>query len=281
MPELVRVQAHLSGSVGRAELQNAYDQIHGDYDEFWLTRAAAPIHALMDHVELTGHEEVLEAGCGTGYATALLAARAQHVTAVDLSLGMIDQARQRLSFEAGQRVSFVQGDALESLRGSKGLDLVFSSWVLGYIELTPCFTAARDSLKRRGVLAFVVHRQNSPTRELEIFRDLAVADPSVLKQSVHFDFPDDVTHVRRLLEQTGFSVEHLWEGTASFEYDTAQEALEHLLKSGAGTAYYEAVDPTRRDALEQAFIHELSERTRDRGTVNVDHDYIACIAAVS
>ena len=112
VPELVRVQAHLSGSVGKAELQYAYDQIHGDYDQFWLTKAAAPIDDLIDRIGLTGHEAVLEAGCGTGYATSLLSERVQHVTAVDLSEGMIRQARQRLSCEARHHVDFVQGDAL-------------------------------------------------------------------------------------------------------------------------------------------------------------------------
>ncbi|MCP4453110.1 MAG: hypothetical protein GY809_16740 [Planctomycetes bacterium] len=116
---------------------------------------------------------------------------------------------------------------------------------------------------------------------LAIFRGLAVDDPSVLRQSVHLDFPNDVTHVRRLLEHAGFEIRHLWEGVVSFEYSTAAQALEHLLKSGAGTAYYEAVDPVRRHTLGQAFVNELSERTRDEAVVRVDHEYIACIGVAS
>jgi hypothetical protein len=127
----------------------------------------------------------------------------------------------------------------------------------------------------------VVHKQNSPRRELEIFRALAAHDPSVLKRSVHFDFPDDVNHVQGLLEGTGFSVKHLWDGVVSFEYATAEQALEHLLKSGAGTAYYEAVDPERRQALEQAFVNELTLQTRGASSVRVDHEYVACIAVVA
>ncbi len=281
VPELVHVQAHLSDRVGKTALQAAYDQIHGDYDQFWLTRAGAPIDDLIDCIGLTGHEEVLEAGCGTGYATSMLIDRVQHVTAVDLSSGMISRARQRLSCETRQRVDFVQGDALASLQGGQTLDLVFSSWVLGYIELAPFFAAARHCLKRQGLLAFVVHKQNSPKRELEIFRELAGDDPSVLQRSVHFDFPHDMMHVRRLLEHTGFAVRHLSEGVVSFEYPTAEQALEHLLKSGAGTAYYEAVDPLRRHALTQAFVRRLTERTQGKDLVTVDHNYIACVGVAS
>ena len=280
VPELVHVQEQISAGVGSVELQNAYDKIHGDYDQFWLTQAATPIHELIDHLPFTGHEEVLEAGCGTGYATALLAQRARHVTAVDLSEGMLTQARTRLSPEMAKQVDFVQGDALTCLKGQRSFNLVFSSWVLGYIKLTSFFSAARSSLATQGLLAFVVHKQNSPTRELEIFRELAAENPSVLERSVHFDFPNDMNHVQNLLQETGFSVSRLWEGVVSFEYQTAHQALEHLLKSGAGTAYYEAVDPDRREALEQAFVNTLAERTQGRATVTVDHEYVACIAKV-
>jgi nitroreductase len=47
------------------------------------------------------------------------------------------------------------------------------------------------------------------------------------------------------------------EGEIVFCYETAHEALEHLKKSGAGTAYYDAVDPTRRDFLETRFLKRL------------------------
>jgi SAM-dependent methyltransferase len=281
LPALVHVQEQMSDSVGKEELRQAYDQIHDTYDQFWLTQAAAPIHLLVDRLALTGRETILDVGCGTGYATALLADRVKHVTAVDLSEGMLQQAQNKLSCPASLSVDFVQADALDYLKKDRTFDLVFSSWVLGYIELKPFFESVRHRLVHQGQLAFVVHKQNSPRRELEIFRELAADDPSVLQRSVHFDFPWDKHQVKRLLGETGFSIKHLWEGVVSFAYPTAQEALEHLLKSGAGTAYYDAVVPERREALEQAFVNKLEARTQDDDSVRVDHEYVACIGLAS
>jgi len=51
-----------------------------------------------------------------------------------------------------------------------------------------------------------------------------------------------------------------------------------LLKSGAGTAYYEAIDPVKRAGLERQFVEILRGRHQDRGEYQVVHDYVACIA---
>ena len=59
--------------MGREELRTAYDGVHEHYDDFWLTHAAPPIHDLVGKIPWKGGERVFEAGCGTGYATALLA----------------------------------------------------------------------------------------------------------------------------------------------------------------------------------------------------------------
>ena len=47
------------------------------YDEFWLKEAGKPVDTLIAKLSLAGDERVFEAGCGTGYATVLLAARLQ------------------------------------------------------------------------------------------------------------------------------------------------------------------------------------------------------------
>jgi hypothetical protein len=99
-------------------------------------------------------------------------------------------------------------------------------------------------------------------------------DPSVLLKRVAFDFPRDINHVRQLLAD-GFKILHLWDGKIVFRYDTPEEMLEHLLKSGAGTAYYDAVDPARRKGLEQQFLKTIKH------SCEVVHDYICCIAARS
>lgn len=281
LPRFFRVSAEAAGDVGAEELRAAYDGVHEAYDEFWLSEAARPIDALIGKLNLKGNERVMEAGCGTGYATALIAARLAppaKVVAVDLSEGMLSQARKRLQAKGLANVEFVQGDALEALERRGPFDLVFSSWALGYIPLRPFFAAASRALAAGGRLAFIVHKENSPREPLEIFESLVARDPSMLTKRVAFDFPRGLDHVRDEMREAKLSIEDLRDGSVTFRYGTAEQVMEHLLKSGAGTAFYEAVDPARREPMQKRFIELLAERHRPGAAYEVTHDYLACTA---
>jgi MoaA/NifB/PqqE/SkfB family radical SAM enzyme/protein-L-isoaspartate O-methyltransferase len=281
VPRFFQVRSEGQAEVGHAELQVAYDRVHGDYDEFWLAEAAKPIDELVAQLRLEACKRVLEAGCGTGYATAQLAGRlppSSELVAVDLSEGMLAEARKRLRSTGLSNVRFVAGDALEVLCTNGPFDLVFSSWVLGYIPLKPFFAAVSHALTSKGQLAFVVHKENSPREPLEIFGEIVTDDPTVLQKRVAFDFPRGMDHVRSELDAVGLEVRALWDGAITFRYDTAEGVLEHLLKSGAGTAFYDAIDPSRRPALEKRFLEILAQRGMPETRFEVTHDYVTCIA---
>jgi MoaA/NifB/PqqE/SkfB family radical SAM enzyme/SAM-dependent methyltransferase len=281
LPRFFKIRAESQQEVGKSELVSAYDQIHEDYDEFWLSEAGKPIEDLITRIPFRDVKNIFEAGCGTGFGTALLLDKLKDsvsITAVDLSEQMLTQAQKRIQSVDFNNVNFIAGDALEIL-GTNGLfDLVFSSWVLGYIPLSPFFTVADRALKTSGKLAFIVHKENSPHEPLKIFGQLVAQDPSILLKRVAFDFPRDMDHTEQQLFSAGFKIMDIWDGEVVFCYNTAQQVLEHLLKSGAGTAYYDAVDPERREHLEQQFIETIARNTKPGKTYEVIHDYICCIA---
>jgi trans-aconitate 2-methyltransferase len=97
-------------------------------------RVSAPQEAMgrdvLDRLDLRGHERVLDAGCGTGRVTALLAERvpAGGVVAVDGSAAMVEQARRRL----GSRAEVLVADLLE-LELETPVDAVLSTATLHWI----------------------------------------------------------------------------------------------------------------------------------------------------
>ena len=279
VPRFFKLRSEARTEVGQDDLMSAYDQVSEYYDQFWLNEAAGPIRELISKLALTGSERVYEAGCGTGFATAMISrllAKSGYIAAVDLSEGMLAAARQRLDRLGIPNFRLTAGDALQILKTEHPFDVVFSSWVLGYIPLRAFFAAAAEALAADGRVAFVVHKANSPREPIEIFGEIVAKDPSVLQKRVWFDFPRDKDHVEYMLRDSGFEVEHLSEGEVTFCYDNPDEVLEHLLKSGAGTAFYNALDPKRRKAMESEFLERLG--ASKRRTYEVVHDYIACIA---
>jgi MoaA/NifB/PqqE/SkfB family radical SAM enzyme/ubiquinone/menaquinone biosynthesis C-methylase UbiE len=281
MPRFFRIRREAQSDVGAEELKTAYNRVSGDYDEFWLAEATRPVAELVDKVNFRKGQRVFEAGCGTGCATVLIAPRAGttgEICAADLSEGMIAEARARASTQGLDNIRFVTGDALELLASAKEFDVVFSSWVLGYIPVPPFFKHSYSALKPGGRLAFVVHKDHSPREALDIFYELVAEDPSVLEKRVAFDFPRDIQQVSRELQAAGFAVEHLWEGRVVFSYDTPELVLEHLLKSGAGTAFYDAVISERRSEMKLRFVEMLAARNKSRGSYRVIHKYFSCVA---
>lgn len=282
LPRFFTVKRQARATVGNRELREAYDKVHGEYDSYWLSEAGRPIRKLVKAIAGLKPlaRDVFEAGCGTGFATSLMAERLGpgcRISAADISGGMIRAARSRTARSGYRNIRYFQGDALKIMARRGPFDLIFSSWVLGYIPLNAFFRASRGCLDRSGRIAFVVHRQNSPARELGIFFQLVAENPSVLKKRVHFDFPEDKAHVERLLKENSFIPERIAVGRIVFGCQSPDDVLAHLLRSGAGTAFYDALEPDSRRHMEERFKNELAKRAR-RGTYNVVHNYIACIA---
>jgi len=282
IPRFFQVRAEATREAGSRELKLAYDTIHSDYDDFWLSQAAKPIEELVAKLSWTGREKVFEAGCGTGYATALISRQLTEggsLLAVDLSPEMLTLARKRIGMlPAANSVCFAEGDALEILSRQSGFDLILTSWVLGYIPVVPFFRTAAQSLHLNGKLAFIVHRENSPRREMELFYSLGARNPDIMEMRVAFDFPTR-ERVERELETAGLRCLDLWEGAVTFRYSSPQEVMEHLLKSGAGTAYYNAVKMEYRAEAEKSFLALLQKSNAGRPDFTVVHDFIGCIAS--
>jgi MoaA/NifB/PqqE/SkfB family radical SAM enzyme/protein-L-isoaspartate O-methyltransferase len=281
VPNFFHIKDEAFKDVGKEELRLAYNKVHDDYDEFWLTEAAKPIDELIKELRKESVKKVFEAGCGTGYATALLAdvfPSSTEILAADISEAMLSQARRRVGSKGYKNVKFISGDALEILEQQGPFDIIFLSWVLGYIPLKLFFSIANYSLREQGQLAFIVHKQNSPHEALEIFEELVVEDPSALRKRVMFDFPQDINFTVRELNSAGFTVRNICDGQAIFCYNSAEEVLEHLLKSGAGTVFYDAIAPDKRNAMKKRFVELLENRYPVAANYKVIHDYIACIA---
>ena len=84
--------------------------------------------AVVERLELEGDETVLDAGCGSGRVTELLARRLPRgrVVAVDGSTAMLGTARRRLA-PFGDRIAFVHADLLEPLPLAEHVDAVLST----------------------------------------------------------------------------------------------------------------------------------------------------------
>jgi SAM-dependent methyltransferase len=94
----------------------------------------------------------LDVGCGAGTFAARLAARAQHVDAVDKSAAMIEAARRR----APANVTPILGDVRELPLPADHYDAILSITALHHLPLDEALRRLAPALRPGGVLAAVV-----------------------------------------------------------------------------------------------------------------------------
>jgi len=141
----------IARAVGSVAL--AYDVWAASYDtDTNETRDLAANVLRLSPLPLAG-ARVIELGCGTGQNTAWLAERAQSLLGLDISPGMLQHARARVS---SSHVRFSRHDITTAWPAAPGsADIVTAMLVLEHIEdLEPIFSEASRVLRPAGQLFF-------------------------------------------------------------------------------------------------------------------------------
>jgi trans-aconitate 2-methyltransferase len=182
---------------------------------------------VLDRLELTGSETVLDAGCGSGRVTEELLTRlpAGRVIALDQSPSMLAEARQRLR-SAGDRVDFVRVDLLDlvptDLGGAAPVDAVFSTatfhWVTDHDRL---FANLAGGLRPGGQLVAQCGAEGNIVKVIEAVRTLGVDRVGTWL----YASPEDTT-VR--LEAHGFTDIRVWSHAEPTPFPTAATLADFL-----------------------------------------------------
>ena len=220
---------------GANQWEAFYDRHAPFYDRGAFTHhTVAEVDFLYDLLSLSSEARILDVGCGTGRHAIELARRGFHVTGIDLSSGMLEQARRKAA-EADVEVAFVQADATAFVPG-EAYDAVLC--LCGSAFTMPDIAADADA-HDRAILAniaaslvpggpFVLTTPNGYRRIREVTPGDPGFDPVTMAQVREDDFTIGGAEGRMrykerlyilpeliaLLQASGFAVEHTWGGTA-------------------------------------------------------------------
>ncbi len=150
-----------------------------DWDASTYDRISDPQVAMagpvLDRLELTGDETVLDAGCGSGRVTQLLLERLPggHVVAVDAAPSMVEEARAAL----GDRATVFQSD-LQQLTVREPVDAAFSNAVFHWVpDHDLLFQRLFAALKSGGQLVAQCGGQGNIDRLRKLAAEVAAEQP--------------------------------------------------------------------------------------------------------
>lgn len=185
-----------------------------DWDASSYQRVAVPheewARSILDRLELSGDEAVLDAGCGSGRVTSLLVERLPEgrVVAVDGSSSMVEKVRDVLRPRDEARVA-----DLAELRLEQSVDAVFSCavfhWVLDHDSL---FRALGGVLRPGGRMAAQCGGAGNIDRLREVTRGVQEREP----YAAHFAGFDEpwnyagAEETEERLAAAGFAAARCW-----------------------------------------------------------------------
>lgn len=135
----------------QVRVQKAYNEWAAQYDTNYNRTRDMEAAVLRETLSPLSFERCLEIGCGTGKNTLWLMEKAVHLTAADLSEGMLAKAKEKIN---APHVNFVQTDITAEWPFDRdNYDLATFSLVLEHIEaLEPVLKNVYQSLRNGGWL---------------------------------------------------------------------------------------------------------------------------------
>lgn len=153
-------------AVPEAAVAGLFDKYAATFDEHLREKLHYQAPELLD-AALGGESlgDVADIGCGTGLAGVLLRPKAKTLVGVDLSSGMVEQAKRRGIYdrtEVGELVDFLRGTP-------RAFDTIVAADVLLYLgDLGPTFEAAAKSVRPGGRFAFTLEAGGGERYDLQI-----------------------------------------------------------------------------------------------------------------
>lgn len=202
-----------------------YDSISSSQNE----GADILINDINEFCKLLGFSNVLDLGCGTGYLTRKLSDSYDHVTGVDTSEKMLQQAA-----DFGGNIEYTLRNAAE-LNESDEYNLITANSLTYYIaDLQAAFKSYFSALKNSGFLAIQSQTEVTP-QFWQAFS--ALENNNYAKSFVDgFTFPANMQHQAALclyMKEVGFTI--LLEKTIHFKTICSVEEALNIFKSGTAT----------------------------------------------
>ena len=126
----------MNGQKLKTALKQTFDAVSGGYDGKALRFFPGSAEQMAAFLKLRGDEHVLDVACGTGHASLAIAPNLPkgRITAVDLSPGMLEQARKKAAARNVRNIEFLERDMQELGFPPESFDTAVCAFGIFFVE---------------------------------------------------------------------------------------------------------------------------------------------------
>jgi ubiquinone/menaquinone biosynthesis C-methylase UbiE len=185
-------------------VQRQFGAVAAHYATSSVHRSGPDLEAMLAAANLTGSEQVLDLGSGTGHTALAFAPHVQSVIGIDLTSAMLDQARQLAADRQLSNVTFQTGDVEALPFPDQSFDIVTSRYSAHhYPHPELAMREAARVLKPGGTLLLVdVVAPADPTQDTFLQAIELLRDPSHVRDH-------NVAQWQTMLSSVGLPSQHL------------------------------------------------------------------------
>jgi trans-aconitate 2-methyltransferase len=219
--------------------------------------------AVLDRLPLDGDERVLDAGCGSGRVTELLADRLPRgrVIALDGSPSMIDAARDRLA-RFDPRIDYLVADLQQPVPIVEPVDAVFSTATFHWVPDHDALFRNLAAVTRHG--GWLVAQCGGAGNVSRVMRALASIGDGWLGPA-HFETPLATT---RRLEAAGYVDVECWLVDEPTRFE-AGEPFQTFLRTVVLGPHLERLPAAEHDAFVRTVAERMGEPSIDYVRLNI------------
>ncbi|AFY88375.1 class I SAM-dependent methyltransferase [Chroococcidiopsis thermalis] len=233
-----------------------------NYDNEFRHRFAKP---LIELAQLKPGQRVLDVATGTGIvaiAAAKIVGDAGYVLGVDISTGMLAQARHKVELEKLQNIELIEADADDLHFDDNSFDVIFCSAAIAY--LTHVFSSLRQwyrFLNTSGIVAFSCFAETAHTASI-LFREKAQ------QFGITINNPNELLGTpekcQALLQQTGFQNIEVVTQQFGFYFKDAETAWNAHANNVYGYQVYQ-LSPDKLAQLKAEYMAEIHALSTEQG----------------
>ena len=264
--------------VSQADYKAAYNEAASTY-QHWIDRMGPftdrIIQSAFRHHETAGQKSirVLDFACGTGYISRKILEMGIpcEITAVDISEKMLEHCADL----SDQGVKLIHMDGLDFLDGAEErFDVILCGWALPYFPHNVLLKEFREKLTEGGLVGVIANRKGTLLKMEDIFLRVMTENPENVRKpmNISLQLPRGEAGLKSWFQHHGFVAVEADEGEVTFSFNTPQELLAWLNKTGALAGTMQIFN--NYEKVKEDLLREIrKEKSRDH-RYEINHAFV-------